>query len=325
MIKNIPAVESVEPWLQASFAFKDTSGGALLYGTTPQANALPPVVSKVRAKVFPLNVGEVILPKQADGTDLSRFLGKSINVSYTRKVGEGQGEPVSDNVNVVGLYDPAYQEDGPGAAYADPSLVIKWAAARSGVPTADYLSVVGYRQTSVIVRDAHLVGDVLSQVRSMKFEAVSLATKLHQLPQSMKLLQWLGYVITAALIAYSVLAGYTVCSGFIRTRTREIGTLKALGFAKSRVTRIFLLELTLIGFVATFTGVVLGNIISVAIGKLLQGGTFLGVRMTDRLALPGAAWSLLFFVVPCLACVVGGLSPARRAASMPPDIALRDW
>jgi putative ABC transport system permease protein len=325
-LSKVPGVDSVEPWLQASFAFKDRSGvAALLYGTAPQAHALPPVVRSVRASAFPLRPGEAVIPQASAGVDLSVLLGKRIVVSYTRKVGEGAGEAVSDSITVVGLYDQKYQEDGPDAAYVDSASVVRWAAGRAGIPPSDYLEADGYRQATVLASRADQVSSVLAEVRRQGFDAVSLAAHLHELPQTMKLLKWLAVAVTGALILYTLIAGFTVSSGFVRQRTHEIGLLKAVGFARVRVLRIFLLELTAIGIGSAACGVVLGNVVGLGAAIGLRGRSFLGVTMPDGLSIPSPSWSLALLIGPAAACVVGGVLPARRAAALAPDEALRDW
>jgi len=321
-----PGVERVEPWLQASFGIKNQQiGGVLLYATTPEDSFLPPIVRSTRSQVFPLQAGEVVLPASAMATDLSPLLGTTLSVVYTRKTAEGVGEGASDNIKVVALYDPKYQDDGPSAAYADPALVIRWAAAKAGVPENSFVDTVGYTKALVIVQQASQVPQVLDALRSRGFDGVSLQARLTQLPASVNLLRTLGLIVIGLLIVYCFFSGFLLSGAFVRQRTREIGLLKALGFRRSRVFSIFLLELLVVGLSGSLAGVIAGNLISAGLGFALSGSTILEVTLPGGPAIPDWQWSALLLVAPAIAVLVGGFEPCRRAASMQPDVALRDW
>ncbi|MFD0429829.1 hypothetical protein ACFQ60_26140 [Streptomyces zhihengii] len=66
-----------------------------------------------------------------------------MSVGYIQRIGENRGTGVTDRITVVGLYDPAWQIDGPNAAYAATPLVAKWAAAREGVEVGRFLGTRG--------------------------------------------------------------------------------------------------------------------------------------------------------------------------------------
>ncbi len=97
----------------------------------------------------------------------------------------------------------------------------------------------------------------------------------------------------------------------VMQRTREIGTLKAVGATDNEVLKIFVFEAGMIGAV----GGSVGTIVALA---LVFIGTFFGLPASFGLAIP--VFGILFaFVVG----VVSGYLPARRAAKMNPVDALR--
>jgi putative ABC transport system permease protein len=108
----------------------------------------------------------------------------------------------------------------------------------------------------------------------------------------------------------------------VMERTRQIGTLKALGATNFEIMKMFLLESSLIGLVGGLIGVFLGFIASGAISEL--GIRMIGVGMrntsitviTPELVLFAIAFSVLIGAV-------SGLLPARRAAKLEPVEALR--
>lgn len=324
-IRSLPNIAAVEPQLQASFDFKQQGlGAALLTATTPQPSSLPPIVTSTRTNLFPLRDGEAVLPAESQGVDFHQILGQTLNIDFTQKVAEGVGQPALDKIRVVALYDPNYQQDGPAAAYVDPALVLRWAAARAGLPQNNYLDVMGYNQANVIVDSSEHVSSVLQQLHQDGFYATSLAQRLTQLPGALRLFSSAVRLLIGLILLFSLAAGFALSSLFVRQRTREIGLLKAVGFRQRRILVLFLSELSIAGLLADAAGVILGNGLSAVLGAVLSGRSWLGLHF-QGLALPNVWWSVLLLFAPAAAMVLGGYFPTRRACKIPPDEALREW
>lgn len=111
----------------------------------------------------------------------------------------------------------------------------------------------------------------------------------------------------------------------IRERTREIGTLRAIGMHRLRVMVLFLTESLLLGFASTGAGALLGglgcvllNALSVPLPSSLQG--FL---MSERLQLLVSPPAVLTAIVGITACVtVVSLFPSYLAARLKPVTAM---
>jgi putative ABC transport system permease protein len=110
----------------------------------------------------------------------------------------------------------------------------------------------------------------------------------------------------------------------VMERTRQIGTLKALGSTNFEIMKLFLLESAMIGFMGGLIGVFLGFIAAGTISEL-------GVRLTGIGGRGGG--SSIAVITPDLVLfsigfsvfigAISGLIPARRAASLQPIEALR--
>jgi putative ABC transport system permease protein len=325
-LATIEHVGSVEPSLQASFGIKtDEVPGALLYGTVVQNSRRPPIVASSRPAVFPLKAGEAVLPARSQGMDLRSLLGRSVPVTATRQVADGQGSPLDDEIQVVGLYDETYADDGPSAAYVDSALVVRWAAAKAGVPDTDFLAVQGYASANLVVDQADHVPATVTKVRELGFGAVALASRLTDLPASLRLLRTFAYVVLGALMLFSLVTGFVLAGSFVSSRTKELGVLKALGFSRRRILSILLTEMGIAGLVAGAAGVVLGNLASAGALALLGGTEVLDVMLPEGTGLPDPLWTIGLLVLPVAALLAGALRPACRAAALQPDVALRQW
>ena len=111
----------------------------------------------------------------------------------------------------------------------------------------------------------------------------------------------------------------------IRGRTREIGTLRAIGMQRFAVLRMFIAEGFLLGLLATLAGVVAGVVIGLVLNSmhvpLPQGVQF--VLLSEKLIIiPTAKWVLISLVF--ITSVVTGISilPAFLAARMKPVTAM---
>jgi len=105
---------------------------------------------------------------------------------------------------------------------------------------------------------------------------------------------------------------YGVLSYVATQRTSEIGVRLALGADAASVRKLILSH----GMILTVSGVVLGLVGALALGRVLSSLLF-GVSPADPLTL--VAVSVLFLAV----AAVSSLVPAQRAAKTPPAVALR--
>jgi putative ABC transport system permease protein len=106
----------------------------------------------------------------------------------------------------------------------------------------------------------------------------------------------------------------------VASRTREIGTLRALGFARRTVLLSFVLESTLLGL----AGGGLGCLLALPVDGLTaatQGGSFTDLSFYFQITGPALGGGVLF---GALVGFAGGLLPALRAARMPIVAALRE-
>ena len=138
-------------------------------------------------------------------------------------------------------------------------------------------------------------------------------------PQS-RFFRIMAYFLASIMAVGAVFGSTNTLLASIAGRTREIGTLLAMGYLPRHVLLGFLLEALAIGL--------LGGVVGVAMAWPVNGmatGTINWISWTESAfsfaITPGVVFEAVFFAG--IVGVVGGLVPAVRAASLPPTLALR--
>jgi putative ABC transport system permease protein len=127
--------------------------------------------------------------------------------------------------------------------------------------------------------------------------------------------------VVAAVVLLVILIGMadTLAAGIVE-RTRELGTLRAVGGRRGRVRRMVLAEGLLLGAL----GLVLAVVAGLAMGTLWVQATFpLLLGWVLQLHIPYRE-VLAIGVTTLVVCVVAAVLPAREAARLEPAVALRE-
>ena len=186
------------------------------------------------------------------------------------------------------------------------------------------LKTDGYDSVTVRATDVSQARLLVQRFRKEKFEVQSIDAILNVADRIFS-------VITVMLSLVGGIALFVACIGIVNTmimaiyeRTREIGTLKAMGASRADIRQMFMIEAGLIGL---FGGIV-GLILSFFLGRGLNRGALWYAARRD-LPVPEA----LFVITPALALaaigfalligMLAGLYPANRAAGLDPLSALR--
>lgn len=155
------------------------------------------------------------------------------------------------------------------------------------------------------------LGDVLPGTRVTAMQQVT-----RNRMQALEVFRTFSYVIAAIIIAIEALVVFVTMMGSVNARTREIGIFRALGFRRSHVTLLVLMEAAAASLVAGVLGYLAGMAASYVLLPFLAEG--LGV--TVSWAPPLAAGAVLLAV---LIGSLGSLYPALHASRLDPTVALR--
>jgi putative ABC transport system permease protein len=118
------------------------------------------------------------------------------------------------------------------------------------------------------------------------------------------------------IMALGALFGATkIMYAAVRARTREIGTLRALGFGGTPVTISVLLEASLLAFIGASVGVLVAWLLFD--GREVYSSGVFTLYVSAKLAALGLGWGVAI-------ALLGGLFPAIRASRIAPATVLRE-
>lgn len=290
-----------------SLARLDGSGNAVVSvrGMTPEGTQLRPQVKMIRGRWFVPGKGEIV----ASARMAKRFVG--CDVGNTVRAGGRE-------LRVVGLFD------GGNTAF-DSELWMDAEEARSVFELKNYSSVLA-RAVSLKAASA-----LMSRIASDKAQPLRAETELHYYQQQTRAalpIKMLGEFLAAAMSVGALFAAMNTMYARIGARTREIGTLRALGYRRRTILGNLLVE----GAMLAALGGVLGCVAALLVQAwLLARGASFGTmnfstlqevmfqfRLTPVILLKGQG----FAVAVGLA---GSILPAFRAARLPVIAALKSF
>jgi putative ABC transport system permease protein len=248
-----------------------------------------------------------------DGVRPEDLAGRELALVLRSPRGESQRFPLT----VAGVSD--LEENEVQAAVMDMAAMKSW-----WFNTPDYLATQGYDLAVVRADDVGRAAELVRSFRSDGYEVQSLELILEQANRVFA-------VINVMLASVGGLALFVASLGIVNTmimaiyeRTREIGTMKAIGASRSDIRGLFMIEAGLIGLLGGAVGIVGGWLLGLLLNRVIAW-------YIERERLPIDA---TFFVTPwwlalvalgfaALVGIVAGLYPAARAARLDPLVALR--
>jgi len=154
-----------------------------------------------------------------------------------------------------------------------------------------------------------------------KLDVTSWEDEISFMSWTLTALQGLSVVLIVILIAIIIIGIMNTMWIAIRERTREIGTLRAIGMQRREVLWMFLLESVMLGLGATIAGVIAGAAIAAGLNAMHipvpTGLQFFLMSPFLHLSVHG---SLLVFAVVLITLVtaVAALYPSMKAARLQP-------
>ncbi len=158
-----------------------------------------------------------------------------------------------------------------------------------------------------------------------KLDVTTWMDEMSFISSTLKILRALSFLLTLILAVIIVVGIMNTMWIAIRERTREIGTLRAIGMQRGKVRTMFLLEAALLGFGSTVFGVTVASLIAIIVNAahISVPESVQMFLMTDHLNLaihPGGLASAIISLT--LLVTFAALYPAWRAAKLQPVTAM---
>jgi putative ABC transport system permease protein len=158
-----------------------------------------------------------------------------------------------------------------------------------------------------------------------KIDVTTADEEMGQFKQFILALRVVSGILVVVLMVVVVIGILNTLAIAIRERTREIGTLRAIGMQRRKVLWLFVLETALLGLLGTVAGALLAcavagivNAFAIQLPEAVQ--VFLSQERLHFLLQPSTiAWDA---IVLALVTVLASLYPARRAARLKPITAM---
>ncbi len=160
----------------------------------------------------------------------------------------------------------------------------------------------------------------------MKLDVTTWEDELANVQWTMKTFDTITSLLIGVLLVIVIIGVMNTMWITVRDRTREIGTLRAIGMGRLRVLVMFLLETVILSTVSALLGVSLGAAIAGLLNwlQIPVSPGFQIFLMSDTLRLVVAPYSLVMAVVVVpLLTTFGALFPASRAARLKPVTAMQ--
>jgi putative ABC transport system permease protein len=320
--RELPNVTAVTPLISlgeatALFEYGGSAERVALSGPTVLTTPLLRPRQALAGSLDPPTPGSVVIDLDLlpAGVTAAELVGQKATIALRSPRGEEQRYELT----VAGVSDRSGEDIVAQLNVADLAAMKGW-----WYNQPDYVQSQGYDQVVVRATDINQASILVGAFRGEGFSVQSLEIILDTANRAFA-------VINIMLASVGGLALFVASLGIVNTmimaiyeRTREIGTLKAIGASRSDIRSLFMLEAGMIGLLGGAVGVTGGWLLGIGLNRLI-------LWYSEREQLPIRAD---FFVVPwwlalaglafaVLVGVVAGLYPAARAARLDPLVALR--
>lgn len=279
---------------------KDGSGLAniVVRGTTANGLQMRPQAKLISGRAFKPNSSEIIVGSGIAKGKVRLALGDTLNFGLR-------------SWTVVGIFD-AGSSGFNSEIWGDSEQMMQ--AFRRGA----YSSViVGLRDGSSYGRFAEMLGQQPKLKVDIKRENQFYADQSEKMSDFISIL---GETITVIFSIGAIIGAMITMYASVANRTREIGTLRALGFRRGNIVMAFLKEAMLLGLTAGVIGLVLASLTQMVQISTTNVQTFSEV-VFNLVMTPEIILDVLLFSV--LMGVLGGVLPAFRASRLEIVDALR--
>jgi len=272
----------------------------MVRGLPPEGYKFRPEVKIVSGRMPAPGTSEVIVGKGINGRFKGISTGKSFDVRRNRPL---------DVVGVFSAGGSSYESEVWGDVdYVRTALGRQAVVSSARVRLNKKLDLQAFRDS--VEADKRLGVDVMRETEYYE----------KQSEQTSGFLGGLGKLFAILLSFAAMIFAAITMNGAVANRTKEIGTLRALGFSKGAILTSFLLEAMFLAFVGGLVGTALVMLMGMVSFSTMNFQTFSEINFTFH-ATPAIVINALVFSI--VMGLIGGLAPAIRASRVSPIEAMR--
>jgi len=336
---SISGVAAVEPILQASEGQNETMS---MFGRSFTRLVPDYVVEGIPLTSDLIDNYNILTTNITAGRNLQAGDSGVVVLSENNSAYFGAG--VGDTISILGQTFTVVGIHGTSAASDTTTLYMNLSDAQAVTNNTGYITSI-----RVFTESSDVVSQVASSISSLHSE-LTVTTGQERLSQLESLQSTYSTALASAqnsvsqteataveeiivVVAATSLIVLFVMLYTVRERTKEIGTLKAIGFSNLNVMGQFMLEGILLSMLAGVVGIAIGTIAAPTLSALLLPsinlfGSGAGASVTGNVGLSSAATLnpeliLLAFGAAILLGTLGSLYPAWRAAKIRPAEAMK--
>ena len=269
----------------------DTPANVVVRGTQPEAFVLRPQVRLKHGRAWQQGTTEIVIGSQIAKRFLPGGIGSHLRVGKREwlVVGIADAQGTAFESEIWGDADQLMATYGRDS-YSTLTL-------RLSEPSAFQ------RLEAAIAADTRLLLNVKRERDYYREKSITMAT----------FIRLLGFTFTFIFALGAILGGTMTMYGAVASRTREIGTLRVLGFPRRQILAVFLLESLLLGALAGALAIGGGTALQFVTLSTMNFSTF--SELAFRLTLtPSSAFTTMGFAL--VISMLGGIPPAIRAAQI---------
>lgn len=248
------------------------------------------------------------------------YIGQELQIEYTGIGLNNQQLSDSHSVKVIGTYDQSKKDLPPNAVFLPLNDMILISAKNKGLAEENYFKFSTFNAATVLVDKEEYVEPISLLIEDRGFKTSSLSKELSTMPGAVRFIIVIGNIVSIiVLISGAISIGATMLQT-TKSRSKEIGLMKALGYLNKDVFSIFLFEALLTGLIGGIIGAIISYLVLFVIKIVFSNNQLF------------AGFSLSVFpvtlIVAFLVCLIvpyfGSLLPIMRASRISPSEALKN-